>query len=306
MLTLWLLGFLVGQEAAVPTVPPPPPLASRVQADPLPVLIYRFFKEIGDDVRRTPREQQVVDPLDGRGRVEDFEKPADPRLLAILEKWAAFNQPAARQRVRFQRYRYSTFFEREFRAKGEIRWRQDAIRFDLLPPDRLPDSGINPARIARNGKPFQVLAEEPLSYVQDGTFSLLLDHSKRTFYRGESLGSWFASMAFTPLSPFREFAVDARFRKFDIEEVPRSTSGQIHLKFVGRWQAWAVHHSQVDVLLDAATGRPVAMRLIDPARSTETVYVYEPVERGGPEQLWDHDPFRPDLNGYVDLGSTSP
>ena len=301
LLMLWLLGYLIGQEEAAPAVPPPPPLAVRVQADPLPLQVYRFLKEMREGVHRTPREQQVVDPLDGRGRVEDFEKPANPRLLAILEKWAAFNQPAARQRVRFQRYRYSTVFEREFRAKGEIRWEQDAIRFDLLPPDRLPESGINPARQARNGKPFQVLADDAFSYVQDGTSSLLIDQSKRTFLREESVFPWLASTAFAPLSPFREFSVDARFRKFDIEEVPRGASGQIHLKFVGRWQAWAAHHSQVDVLLDPATGRPLAMRLIDPGKTTETVYVYEPVERGGPEQLWDQNPFQPNLNGYIDM-----
>lgn len=305
MLILWFLGFLIGQEDASPAVPPPPPVAVRVQENSLSVLVYRFLRGISEDAHRTPREQQVVDPLDGRGRVEDFEKPANPRLLAILEKWAAFNQPAARQRVRFQRYRYSTIFEREFRAKGEIRWEQDAIRFDLLPPDRLPDSGVNPARKAQNGKPFQVVAEEPLSYVQDGTFSLLIDHSKRTFYRGESVGGWFVSMAFTPLSPFRQFSVDARFRKFDIEEVPRSTSGQIHLKFIGRWQAWAVHHRQVDILLDESTGRPLAMRLVEPGQTAETVYVYEPVERGESGELWDNDPFRPNLEGYVDLGSAS-
>ncbi len=147
MLMLWFLGFLIGQEDASPAVPPRRAVAVRVQENSLSVLVYRFLRGISEDAHRTPREQQVVDPLDGRGSA--WKTSRSSPTLACWRSWRSGPHSISQPRVNesdFSDTATAAFFEKVSRERGNtMEAGRDSLR-PLLPPDRLPDSGINPGR----------------------------------------------------------------------------------------------------------------------------------------------------------------
>jgi hypothetical protein len=238
--------------------------------------------------------------LDRNGRTEQPAPPLPSGVAPSLELWAQFNRPALRQRVRFSRYIYDSVFGVEKRSEGEIFWDENSVRVDFCPPRNLPNAGENGTRQDRTGRPYKIAASGAESYLVRGRSTTIVNHDAKTFVRYEGPPLWPIGLCSLPASPFHKFRVTDRAQTFAITTGPKhDPERQIHLKLEGLWKAWHQNYRTVEVLLDAKTGRPQAMRVIDPAETRETVYVYEDFQRGGEGEVWDGNPFDPDLAGYA-------
>jgi hypothetical protein len=302
MLTALLIYLLLGPQETAPAVPPPPPLA-RLETDFQVTPFDAWWRTL--DADREERwnaffERLAVLPLDTNGRAEGPASPLPSGVAPSLELWAHFNRPALRQRVRFSRYIYDSVFGVEKRAEGEIFWDENSVRVDFRPPRNLPQGGETGTRTDRTGRLYKIVVSGAESYVVRGRSMITVNHDAKTFDRCEAPPLWLSGLYSLPASPFHEFRAADRAKTFAITTGPKhDPERQIHLKLEGLWRAWHQNYRTVEVLLDARTGGSQAMRLIDPAETRETVYVYEDFQRGGEGEVWDGNPFDPDLAGYV-------
>jgi len=85
-------------------------------------------------------------------------------------------------------------------------------------------------------------------------------------------------------------------------------AGIIHLRVKPLWQQDAANWSRAEVMLDAKSYLPKAIRLIHPGENAETVYVFYDVKRNagrGVFALWRGSPFEPKLTGYKEQTTTA-
>lgn len=308
MQTVLLAGWLLGQVNWASEVPPPPPLPVVVEADggegPLDGWARSLAESWDQSWKRAYAERVVVLPFDSHGRAEEDAPPLEPATASTLEQWARFNRPVLRYRVRFTRYVYEPISGVETRADGELFWDNTSSRLDLNPPASLPKPAVNPARKDRSGQPYRVVGEKKESYVVRGESVVVANHDEKTFVRHQEppRNAWRAR--FPAISPFLDFDPADRQRTFAIYPGGGATTGErIHLRLRGLWDGWRRNYGRVEILLDPKTGRPQAMKIVD-SRAVQTVYVYQEVQRGGPGEVWNGDPFRLDLKGYVDVTGT--
>ncbi len=276
---LWLFG------EGEPEVPPPPPLPVRVEVDVTQCFWWLpsagpLFVAGGPDEGESPELRRVDPP-----KTENVPLPtSDPAVVRVIERWAEAVKDPKPRTVPVHRYIYDSVFGVEKRAQGELVFDETTVQFTMQPDPAVTPEMTNPHRVTRAGKPFHVQT--------DGYALLTLDRQSLAVrfepdgfrHRMDMPFDWRTSDRPVPmapfLEPFRPFDAAKRSREFRIEFGPRNEpERRLHLVLKGTSRAWSREYQSVDVMLDALTCEPIAMRSIDPSGTRETVYVYNDSSR---------------------------
>ncbi len=251
-----------------------------------------------------PAAAAQVDPQQQPVQVNPVE------LERILKEWEQKTAKITKLRGVHQRYEYDYVFLQEKRAVGSF-WHESPdkgrIDFNYKEEPNIPPGGVNNAKRAPNGKPFQVTAEPPTMWVCTGSEILSVDVDNKTIDqieipppdRGENIMDG-------PL-PFL-FGMQAEKLKARYQMSLGQMNGSkgrdgrpiYHLVASPLLQADARNWQRAEVRLDAEYCLPVAIRLIDPSGNKETVYVF-PLRNMKANSQWAAimpNPFKPRLNGF--------
>ncbi len=273
---------------------------------------------------RTTLHRPILLPVpDDKGDVElaanvvqaDQVVPLEParRPGPILDRWEAATRELRTVELRFTRYVYDAM--RQVEARGEGRFYFEAPNRGLYELHPVAVAvGEQSQRTGTGGERFQVVPEDALTCVWNGTHLVRVDEEERTFERiplPETLqsdvrpvGSWdmvWAGMA----GPQRSLpgVVDVHTDEFLTRfewSVLKQDERQVLLLGRPILQQDRFHISELKVILNPRTYLASATRLTNADGSRETVHVfqYQALNRGlAPER----SNWEPDLSRYREL-----
>lgn len=259
-----------------------------------------------------PRAQDVAGPPrvaanGGAARPDNSVIVTTPQeVMDVLREWEKKTAIIQRLRGTHQRYEYDDVFAVEKRAVGEF-WHEapDKGRIDFEPPKQLPTPAINTKKKTAAGQPFQVQSEEPQSWVCDGKSIIQVDHTPKTYglaeiplqHQGENIMD--GPLPF--LFGMKAEKIIHRYKLSLGSQHDKSGSDgrkKYHIVALPLMQSDARNWQRAEVILDAEYCLPSAIRLIDPAGSKETVYVFPLEGMKANEKFWLNDPFKMTLRGY--------
>lgn len=231
------------------------------------------------------------------------DEPSAPALSEILNRWKARTSQYSRVECEFERYTYDMGFKTERRCSG--RWLFDSTgqaKWELNSSNYAP--GEVGRRTDRNaGKPFKLESDVPSVWISHWDAITELDPKAKTFerwvrppaeaepYVSKPRRGWFANLDFEGLLLNRfEFPMPRSPGKWTVDSCEWKTTpgkpGEIRLHGVPRTQDLENVLSSLDVILDGESFDTVAVRLVDPTRAVETVYVFKNVRINQP---WSDD-----------------
>ena len=247
----------------------------------------------------------------------------DAEFREFLDRWEASAAASERSQFRFRRFVYDHVFATEKRAVGAAYLEgTHSERWDLLPADVL--EGEVSRRLDRQGKPFQlkqdisetwIWTRESVRWinpeekrVDQWAVSRNTTGGKVVDASGWSLGkSIAAGMSLLPsafLHPILHPDADQLAKRFELS-VFREEDSRLWIRMTPRFQADAASYQSMEVIIDRDTNRPGAVKIVDPAGNTETVYTFsewavnEGVDWGAVrERNVDGPPLDPDVTGY--------
>lgn len=233
-----------------------------------------------------------------------------PELDLILTNWERAGQITQRLEGKHRRYIYDFVFNVEKWSEGEFYYEApDKGRIDLNEPDGFVAGKVR----ERNGKPFAIQKDKPERWVCDGTQVVAIDEDRKEYQRipipVESRGQNIADGPLPFLFGISKKKIVMRYN-ITLHDDPAEggqhdlKAGKIHLRVQPLWQQDAANWQTAEIMLDAKTYLPHAIRLIHPGGNAETVYVFYEVKRNanrGVFALWKGSPFEPKLNGYKEL-----
>jgi TIGR03009 family protein len=220
-------------------------------------------------------------------------------VIKILEDWEQCTQGIERLRGSFDRYIYDATFCAERRAIGDF-WFQkpDLGRIDLrpAPPERLPEPNedgerINPRKTGANGLPYTVQADAASRWICNGQVLLQVDDEAKTYVAMDIPPSMQgANISNSPLPFLFGMSAAEMQRRYVLALGEKhnptganNTRPQIHLVAYPKLERDASEWCRAEVLLDPGIafqigGKPIyvptAIKLLDPTKTRETVYVF--------------------------------
>lgn len=233
--------------------------------------------------------------------------PADPRLDAILREWHQKSKQVQRLEGEHVRIEYDFVFFVARRSSGQFYYESpDKGRIDFIPePVRAvkPFPKVNPAN--NKTEMLKVVLADPARWVCDGEQVLKIDDKTMIAEQfpipPEGQGQ---NIMNGPL-PFL-FGMDPKVAKDRYQlRVMMENKDVIDLLVVPNWKQDAQNYKWARVRIERATMLPMAVQLLNPAGTGETVYTFPRIaknpEKGLLQKLlpWkDKDPFKPDLSKY--------
>jgi len=235
----------------------------------------------------------------------------DPELEQILTNWERAGDVTDRLEGKHYRYIYDFVFNVQKVSQGEFYYESpDKGRIDLDEPETLPDGPI-----MVRGKKFDIRSDKAERWICDGTQVVAIDEERKEFQRipipVESRGQNIADGPLPFLFGISKEKIKVRYNITLHDDAAEGgqhnqQAGKIHLKVKPNYQADAANWQSAEIMLDARTYLPHAIRLIHPGGNAETVYVFHDVKRNarrGVFALWQGSPFEPKLSGYKELTS---
>ena len=226
-------------------------------------------------------------------------------LIAVLDEWEQKTAIVTRLRGTHQRYEYDEVFGVEKRAVGKF-WHEapDKGRIDFEAPE-LPAPPVNTRKTTSSGEPYQIKAEEPLTWVCDGKVILQIHHTPKTYARAEIPPQHQGENIMDGPLPFlfgmKSEKLQERYQLglgSQHDQTGSDGRKKYHIVAAPLLQEDARNWQRAEVILDAEWCLPSAIRLIDPGGSKETVYVFPLDGMKANEKFWINDPFKMSLPGY--------
>lgn len=235
-----------------------------------------------------PREQRPRDPA-----VLEVQR-LTPELEAVLDSWEEKTSQIAKLKGNFVKTSYDNVFEVQKLARGEFMYEA---------PDKgyYTFQGYNPKNIKAKhndrGVPFKLEADIDEKWYCTGEEIYQLNVTDRTYDRvdipKENRGK---NIIDGPLPFLFGMKKDQAVRRYTLELV-NADQRQIRLKVKPKLQHDLMNYSEAEIILDARTYLPYAVKLLDPPGTKTTVHMFEGVTTS--VFKWTiRDPFRPNLLGY--------
>ncbi|HCS50377.1 hypothetical protein [Rubinisphaera sp.] len=267
------------------------------------------------------------DVLAQNGQPASTPKPAaritqalNPELDHILNNWEKAGDFTKKLEGKHKRYIYDHVFMVEKWSEGEFYYESpDKGRIDLEAPSNFTEG----QKRARNGKEYAIQKDKPERWICDGKQVFAIDEDRKEYQRLPiPVDSQGENIVDGPLPFLFGISKEKVIARYNVTLHTAETGGRhnleagvIHLKVKPLWQQDAANWQQAEVMLDARSYLPTAIRLIHPGGNVETggnnetVYVFENVTRNADQGivgvLWKGDPFDPRLRGYKELTQTS-
>ncbi|REJ89281.1 MAG: hypothetical protein DWQ34_20105 [Planctomycetota bacterium] len=217
-----------------------------------------------------------------------LEVPAASDVQVILDRWAQAMHDVRAVDGTFKRFTYDSVFLTEQRAVGRFHFEAPNRGLYVVEPVKAGLGGPS-QKLDKQGRPYAIVADDPVAYYWNGTHVVWLDEQARTYQMvpvPESLdsevrtvGSWdfvWARMA----APQRVLpgVVDVHNEDFLSRyhwSILRQSPRQIILQGQPATQESRYNLSRLQVILDPETFRTTATRVIDAGASREIVHVFE-------------------------------
>lgn len=275
---------------------------------------YDTQPRLGQDTQgRVPRpEPGLQQQASGtQTQAADAAPRVDQQLIPILKAWEEKSAAIDRVTAELKRFDYDHVFRIEKRAIGEY-WFEapDKGRIDFRPDPQIPDPPQS--RIVRDGTPqiYTVQADSHQVWICTGNEILDIDVPNKSYNRAE-IASQFRGERITdgPL-PFlfgmKASKVMDRYvlsvgtmhdpeGKRPVPEGAPPAEPIIHIVAFPLDPRLQQEFRKAEVLLDARTYTPRAVKLFDPTGNRETVYVFGVHKKPG---LFERKPWNVDLKGY--------
>lgn len=195
-------------------------------------------------------------------------------LDTIIDRWAMAGAQMQTAEADINYWAYDNVFETDKRARGKLSFiRSKIIRLDLKP--HKPGVALPSKKIGKNGRPYTVEAEMPVTWIVEPLQVLFVDHDRRTVeqicYTSE-----------TPLdldhcylpTYFLNFRPDDLRRKFEIALVD-DKEDRVRLRLTPLHKGWASQYSQLQVTLDRKSYQPTELKTFNLSGGIETVYALQ-------------------------------
>ncbi len=240
-----------------------------------------------------------------------MQEVVDPRLDQILVQWEMNGLQTQKLQGKHQRFVYDFTFNVEKRAFGEFYYESpDKGRVDLQPMAVPEAQKVNP-KGPRNVSFTVTPADSGESWICDGEQVTAIDLSRKEFHRIviplEARGQNIVDGPLPFLFNVSARKLKERYRLKLHDDAAQGglhnpEKGIIHLLAYPLWQQDAASWERAEVLLNATTFFPFAVKLIHPGANTETVYTFQDVERNKRSvfSAW-KDPFKPSLIGFKEM-----
>lgn len=245
---------------------------------------------------RTSAQQQR--PRTQSMRVETL----SPELEKVFKDWELASDNFKKLRGDFHRIVYDSVFQVEKRAVGTFYFdAPDKGRLDIK-----PDKSVKPGTVSRkkrgkkDGKPFSVVPDQEAHWICNGKEVSYIDVVQKVVKvsqipeenRGDNiidgpLPFLFGMKAEEAKRRYQQLALNPR-KPYEVPVAGRLVK-VFHIHARPRWKKDAAYWSKAEVLLDAKNFYPVAIKLIDPAGNSETVYAFSNVH----EPSWWDDRKKP-------------
>ncbi|ADG69356.1 hypothetical protein Plim_3543 [Planctopirus limnophila DSM 3776] len=229
------------------------------------------------------------------------ELPAD--LLKIMQDWEYNSARIQTLTGKHSRIVYNVVFETERRSTGQFFYEQpDQGRIDMKGVEPTRDAVSR--RVGASGKPFRIEADKQERWICTGQEVLQINDTEKTYeiyplppnMQGQNIING-------PLPFLFGMKVDEARRRFSLTLLAANDK-LAKIEVIPRLQMDANNYKRAEIMLDLKSFLPSAVKLIDPAGTLETVYVFSDLQpnqagiRAAMANLWGRDPFKPALNGY--------
>lgn len=272
----------------------------------------------GDDARMArPAPQNAAPQAAGGGNVlpvgwEQL-RPCDasPDLQAILNAWEAESGKIQTLAGMHERYVYNITFETATVASGKFFYAApDRGRIDLegVPPAKMNFGAAGP-KIGASGKPFKYSADRNEIWVCTGkevVTAVELDKTFQAFPLPPDMQG--KNIINGPLPFLFGMKADEARRRFDMKLL-KDAPTQAMILAIPRTQLDSANFGEATIILDKQNYLPFAVKLVDTARTTETVFKFVPDKMAvNSPNFWGffarfgikNDPFQPEFHkqGY--------
>lgn len=229
------------------------------------------------------------------------------QLDQILQDW--FNQSKNVKRLEGEHVRiiYDYVFRVASRAKGRFYYEApDKGRIDLV-PDPKGQGKEFPKVNPNNNKKVMLTAQpdKPERWICDGLQVLVIDEELKTAQQYPLPPAARGNNIMDGPLPFLFGMPPAKAKQRYTMKVLQVTAKVIDLVVYPRWKQDSANYKWARIRIERATMLPMAVQMLDPAGSRETVYTFPRISKNPNKGLlpkllpWtDKDPFKPDLSGY--------
>lgn len=257
---------------------------------------------------RQPARNAAPKPIDAKKELAALPKD----LQAVLQEWYESSRKIEKLHGEHCRFIYNYTFGVEERAVGKFYYEAPSRgRIDLAPKPGIKKDTVFTKKHPETGKAikFKVKPETEERWICDGKQILVIDDPQKTVQQfpipkaAQGINIMDGPLPFLFGMP-PEKAV-ARF-KLRLESM---TARHFDLLAVPRWQQDVANYKWARIRIERKTMLPMAVQMLDTARTRETVYTFPKVEKNPKPSLLargalfqkifgSNDPFRPNLKGY--------
>ena len=237
-------------------------------------------------------------------------QPTSEEMKALLMEWEEKTKGVTSLSCPMTRYEFDNIFANETRSIGTIFFQNpDKGRIDFEPADS--DRMKKPAgREDSNGEPFKVIAGEKSRWICTGKTIYILNIANKSYdkiaippqMQGQNITNSPLPFIFGMKAKDAMNRYALRFGEFHnpegVDQNGKPSRKKLHIVANPFDPEIAKEYIQADILLDAATFRPLNLRTKDPAGNKETVYSFDHKNLKEPVS-WISSPFKdPVLFGW--------
>ena len=237
----------------------------------------------------------------------DAPDPDAAQLDAILKDWHAKSKDVERLEGEHVRIIYEYVFQTASRANGRFYYEApDKGRIDLV-PDNAGAGQKFVKKNPNNNQDVELMAkpDDPERWICDGQQVLVIDETQKVAQQYPLPPSARGNNIMDGPLPFLFGMPPEKAKQRYTMKVLQVTAKDIDLVVYPRWKQDAANYKWARIRIERETMLPMAVQMLDPSGSTETVYTFPRIaknpEKGLLQKLlpWkDKDPFKPDLSKY--------
>lgn len=233
-------------------------------------------------------------------------------LQTLLQQWYESSRKVEKLHGEHCRFIYNYTFGVEKRAVGKFYYEAPSRgRIDLSPKGGLKEGEKSSKKHPETGEvvKFEVKPETEERWICDGTQILVIDDPQKSVQQfpipREAQG---VNIMDGPLPFLFGMPPEKAVSRFKLR-LESLTARHFDLLAVPRWQQDASNYRWARIRIERKTMLPMAVQMLDTARTLETVYTFPKVEKNPQPSLLtggrlfqkifgSTDPFRPNLKGY--------
>ncbi|MDG2388519.1 MAG: PASTA domain-containing protein [Planctomycetaceae bacterium] len=224
--------------------------------------------EIRDsDVQRNQQFNEGLAPV--------ASQQVDPKLWQILKDWEQTTKVYKKLSGTHRRFVYDSVFQVEKRADGSFYYEApDKGRIDIEEVN-IP-AGAKSQKLNKQGKPYSLQSDIPEIWICDGKrIAQAIVAQKQYQVHNIPAGDQGINIMDGPLPFLFGLPADKAIERYHFELLPQTDQKMVWLKVLPKRKQDAANWREAEVILDRKRYLPVAVKLINPPGTTETVYSFK-------------------------------